>query len=149
MHIWIDGDACPKMIKNILFSAATRTKTQLIIVSNHFVNIPPSHFITRKIVASGFDVADNYIVENLQENDLVITADIPLADEVISKKGIALNPRGKLYSAENIKHILATRNMNESLRDCGMIRGGAGKISQKEIQSFSNHLDRILSRAKK
>lgn len=145
MQIWIDGDACPNAIKAILFKAANRSKTKLIIVANHFVNIPASPYIKRQIVASGFDVADNYIVDNTLQGDLVITADIPLADAVITKKGFALNPRGKLYSADNIKHILAMRNINETLRDSKMISGGAPSISQKEIQNFSNQLDRILA----
>jgi uncharacterized protein len=148
MQIWIDGDACPKVIKTILFAAATRTKTNVIIVANHFVHVPTSPFITRKMVASGFDIADDYIVDNLQENDLVITADIPLADAVIKKKGRALNPRGKLYTLDNIKSILVMRDLNETLRDSGMIRGGAGKISQKEIQNFANHLDRMIARCR-
>ena len=146
MHIWIDGDACPKVIKNILFSAAKRTKTHLVIVSNHFIEIPPSPFIQRQIVSAGFDIADNYIVENTQPNDLVITADIPLADAIIAKRGIALNPRGKLYTQENIKQILAARNFNETLRDTGVITGGPGKISPKEVQAFSNHIDRLLNK---
>ena len=98
------------------------------------------------MVGAGFDVADDQIVEELQENDLVITADIPLADAVITKQGIALNPRGTLYSPNNIKQILATRDLNQSLRDSGMLSGGAGKISQKEIQTFSNHLDKIITK---
>lgn len=144
MRIWIDGDACPKVIKEIIFRAAVRTETQVILVSNHFISIPPSPFIKRQQVGKGFDVADNHITDNLAENDLVITADIPLANDVITKKAIALNPRGELYSANNIKQILAMRNFNESLRDSGMISSGAKTLSQREIQAFSNHLDKIL-----
>ena len=148
MQIWIDGDACPKAIKTILFNAANRTKTNLIIVSNHFVNIPASPFIKRWMVGAGFDVADQKIIDHVEPNDLVITADIPLADAILSKNAIALNPRGKLYSASNIKHILAMRNINETLRDSGMISGGAAAMSSREVQEFSNHLDRILSSSK-
>ncbi len=144
MQIWIDGDACPRAIKDIIFRAATRTQTKVTLVANHFVSMPPSPFIKSIIVPSGFDVADNKIVECLAENDLVITADIPLADEVITKKAIALNPRGTLYSASNIKQKLAIRNFNVTLRDSGVLRGGASTLSKKEIQAFSNHLDKIL-----
>ena len=146
MQIWIDGDACPKLIKEILFRAAIRTKTNLIIVSNHVVSTPSSPFIKKCVVHGGFDVADNHIADNLLENDLVITADIPLADIVVTKKGIALNPRGELYSANNIKQILAMRNLNESLRSSGMISGGCGKIGPRDIQNFSNNLDRIITK---
>lgn len=147
--IWVDGDACPKAIKTILYNAANRTQTPLYVISNHYFEIPPSPFIKRHIVESGFDVADQHIIDQLQTNDLVITADIPLADAAISKKAAALNPRGKFYLAENIKQILATRNLNETLRDSGMIRGGPSQMSSKEIQAFSNHLDRYLSQHKK
>lgn len=146
MKIWIDGDACPKAIKEILFRAAIRTKTNLILVANHFVQLPPSPFISRQIVDKGFDVADNEIVAQLEENDLVITADIPLANDVLEKQGIALNPRGELYSVENIKHILAMRNFNESLRETGHLTGGPPKISNQDTQKFSNQLDRLLTK---
>ncbi len=146
MQIWIDGDACPKIIKDILFRAAMRTKTNLIIVSNHVVSTPSSPYIKKHVVHSGFDVADNHIADNLQENDLVITADIPLADIIITRKGIALNPRGELYSHNNIKQILAMRNLNESLRNNGMISGGAGKFGPKDVQNFSNNLDRLITK---
>jgi len=148
VQIWIDGDACPKQIKEILFRAAERTKTQLYFVSNHFVSIPPSAYIKRIMVGSGFDVADSHIVTNIKANDLAITADIPLANDIIEKKAYALNPRGELYSAENIKQILARRNFNESLRSSGMLLGGAGKISAKEIQAFSNNLDKLITKNK-
>jgi uncharacterized protein YaiI (UPF0178 family) len=149
MRILVDGDACPKAIKTILFKAANRTKIQLLFIANHFVNLPPSPFIKRCIVSSGFDVADKRIIEELERGDLVITGDIPLADAVVSKQGIALSPRGKLFSAENIKSILAMRNVNEVLRDSGLISGGGAKLSAKDIQDFSNHLDRILTRARR
>lgn len=147
VRIWIDGDACPKLIKVVLFRAAMRTRTEIIIVSNHIVSTPASPFIIKRVVGAGFDVADKYIVDNLQANDLVITADIVLADHVVAKKAMALNPRGELYTADNIKQILAMRNLNESLRDNGLLRGGAGKLSPKEVQNFSNNLDKIISKA--
>ena len=146
MQIWIDGDACPKVIKIILFRAAIRSQTNLIIVSNHFVSTPSSPFIKKMLVPAGFDAADNQIADNLQENDLVITADILLADIIIAKRGIALNPRGELYSPNNIKQILSMRNLNESLRNNGLISGGAGKLGPKEIQNFSNNLDKIITK---
>ena len=146
MKLWIDGDACPKQIKEVLFRAAIRTKTKLILVANHFVQLPPSPFITRQIVDKGFDVADNVIVEQVEQNDIVITADIPLANDVLEKKAHAINPRGELYSQENIKHILAMRNFNESLRETGNISGGPPKLSNQDTQKFSNQLDRLLAK---
>ncbi|CEK09242.1 YaiI/YqxD family protein [Legionella hackeliae] len=145
MNIWIDGDACPKAIKQIIFRAATKRSVPVFIVANHFVAIPPSPFIKRVMVEAGFDRADAYIVSQLQLHDLVITADILLAEHVIAKEAFALNPRGSLYSENNIKQIVSLRNLNESLRETGMIRGGLDKLSAKEIQSFSNHLDRMIS----
>ncbi|WP_133129565.1 YaiI/YqxD family protein [Legionella yabuuchiae] len=147
MRIWIDGDACPNKIKDIIFRAAIRTNTEVIIVANHFASIPFSPFIKRLHVESGFDVADNKIVENMHPNDLVVTADIPLANEVIAKKGMALNPRGELYTEANIKQKHAMRDFNESLRESGMISGGAPKLSATEIRRFANHLDMILTKS--
>jgi uncharacterized protein YaiI (UPF0178 family) len=144
MRIWIDGDACPNVIKEILFKAANRTKTHMILVANQIIRIPPSPFIKQVVVSAGFDVADNHIVQALEQGDLVITADIPLADQVIDKQGIALNPRGELYSPNNIKQRLAIRNLSENLRSNGMITGGPAKLGKKEIQAFANSLDRFL-----
>lgn len=146
MKIWIDGDACPKVIKELLFRAATRTKTSLTIVSNHNIAIPPSPYISRYQVGLGFDVADTYILENIQYGDLVITADIPLANAAITQGSFALNPRGEMYCAQNIKQHLAIRNLNESLRSCNLISGGAAKLSQKEIRDFANNLDKFISK---
>lgn len=146
MHIWIDGDACPKAIKEVLFRAAIKRKVTLHLVANHFVQLPPSPYIKRVIVSAGFDVADEYIVGHVQTHDLVITADIILADKIISKKALALNPKGTLYDKDNIKHVLAMRNLNESLRSSGMIHSQTSKLSSQEIQVFSNHLDRILTK---
>lgn len=145
MNIWIDGDACPKAIKQILFRAATKRQVMVIIVANHLAQIPPSPFIKRVQVESGFDKADKYIVAHVAVSDLVITADIILADEVITKKAVALSPRGMLYTPNNMKQILTMRNLNESLRESGLVRGGLETLSAKEIQSFSNHLDRIIT----
>ena len=145
MQIWIDADACPNTVKDILFRAAIRTKTKLQVVSNHYVNIPPSILITRQQVGTGFNVADQFIVDNLTEGDLVITADIPLADAVISKGGFALNPRGELYTANNIKQLLAVRNRNESMRSGSYLIGGPPKLNAKDIRGFANSLDRFLA----
>lgn len=145
MNIWIDGDACPKAIKHILFRAAVKRQVMVIIVANHLATVPPSSFIKRVQVESGFDKADKYIMLHVESGDLVITADIILADEVITKKALALNPRGTLYTPNNIKQILTLRHMNESLRESGLIRGGLEALNAKEIQQFSNHLDRIIT----
>lgn len=149
MRIWVDADACPKQIKDILFRAATRTETALILVSNHAIASPSSPFISKLQVIAGPDVADNAIVKNMQENDLVITADIPLADAVIDKGGIALNPRGELYTKANIKERLSIRNFNTGLRGSGVRTGGPATLGKKEIQRFSNALDTILNSNKK
>lgn len=145
MKIWIDGDACPKPIKHILFRAATKRKVPLLIVANHLATTPPSPYIKKVLVSSDFDKADDFIVSNAEKNDLVITGDIILADHVIEKGALALNPRGTLYSKQNIKQILTMRNLNESLRSSGLITGGPSALSPKDIQSFSNHLDRTIT----
>lgn len=145
MKIWIDGDACPKAIKQIIFRAAVKRQVMVIIVANHLATIPPSPFIRRVQVESGFDKADKYIVTHIAARDLVITADIILADEVITKAAYALNPRGMLYTPNNMKQMLAMRHLNESLRESGLIRGGLETQNAKEIQNFSNHLDKIIS----
>lgn len=145
VHIWVDADACPKIIKDILYRAANRTKTSVTLVANQFLIIPPSAFIKKIQVGQGFDIADNYIVQMMQCGDVVITADIPLADAVVSKGGIALNPRGDVYSERNIKQRLAIRDFSESLRSSGIITKGPEKLGKKEIQSFANSLDRILN----
>ena len=145
MQIWVDADACPNVIKEILFRAADRTKTQIILVANQLLRSPPSPFIKKMQVSAGFDVADNQIVQNMQPGDLVITADIPLADAVIDKGGIALNPRGELYSESNIKQRLSMRNFSEQLRSTGIMTGGPAALSKKEIQAFANCLDQFLS----
>jgi uncharacterized protein YaiI (UPF0178 family) len=145
MNIWVDADACPKKIKEILFRAAIRTKTKLILVSNHTLQAPPSPFIFKVQVMAGFDVADNKIMQHLDAGDLIITADIILADAVIQKNGMALNPSGEFYSKENIRERLSLRNFNTGLRNSGVQTGGPSTLSQKEIQRFANALDRILS----
>ena len=148
MRIWVDADACPKIIKDILYRAVIRTKIQMILVANQPLQAPVSTFIKKIQVASGFDVADKYIVDNMEKGDLVITADIPLADGAINKGGHALNPRGELYTKENIREKLSVRNLNAEFRSGGVITGGPPKLSNKENQTFANSLDSFLAKNK-
>lgn len=148
MKIWIDADACPVPAKDILFRASKRTNTALILVANNFLATPPSPLITVIRVDQGFDVADNYIVQHLEAHDLVITADIPLAADVVAKQGIALNPRGELYTENNIKQRLGLRDMREQLRGAGTNIGGPSAYGTKEKTAFANALDKILARKK-
>ena len=146
MKIWVDADACPGVIKDILFRAAERTGVELTLVANHSIPIPKSRHIKFLQVRSGFDVADNEIVKRLDAGDLVITADIPLAADVIDKGGYALNPRGELYTANNIRARLNMRDFMDTLRASGIDTGGPPALSQGDRQSFANHLDKILTR---
>lgn len=150
MKIWVDADACPVVIKQILFRAAERTETDVTLVANHTMTTPRSKFVSLLRVQSGFDVADNEIVKRLEVGDLVITADIPLADEVIEKGGHALNPRGQLYTKDNIKERLEIRDYMDSMRSTGLeVGGGPPPMNQKDRQDFANNLDKILSKQKK
>jgi len=144
MHIWVDADSCPNVIKEILFRAVDRTKIYMTLVANQPIKYGNSPFIKSIQVSAGFDIADNYIVKHLNSNDLVITADVPLASAVIDKGAIALNPRGELYSNNNIKQRLSMRNFSENLRSSGMITRGPDKLSKRDIQMFASHLDKIL-----
>ena len=144
MNIWVDADACPVAIKEILFRAAHRTATKTILVANQFLRTPPSKYVSFKQVDKGFDVADNAIVEWCQPNDLVITSDIPLADEIITKGGHALSPRGELFTKENIKGRLNIRDFMETMRSSGIQTGGPSALSASDKQAFANHLDRFL-----
>ena len=146
MKIWVDADACPIVIKEILFRAAQRTEVAVTLVANQAVRIPASRYIKMIQVASGFDVADNEIVKRLSPGDLVITSDIPLAAEVIEKGGSALNPRGELYSADNIKNRLTMRDFMDTLRSSGIDTGGPPTLSQSDRKSFANQLDKILNK---
>jgi len=146
MKIWVDADACPVVIKEILFRAAERTGVQLTLVANQPVNIPRSRYIKFIQVASGFDVADNEIVKKLEAGDLVITSDIPLAAEAIEKGGCALSSRGELYTTSNIRARLNMRDFMESLRSSGVDTGGPAVLNQNDRQSFANHLDAWLTK---
>jgi uncharacterized protein len=145
MKIWVDADACPGVIKDILFRAAERTKVQLTLIANQPVRIPRSRHIEMLQVKAGFDVADNEIVKRLSPGDLVITGDIPLAAEVIEKGGHALNPRGELYSADTIRARLNMRDFMDTMRASGINTGGPPALSQSDRQSFANHLDTLLA----
>lgn len=146
MQIWVDADACPSVIKEILFRAAERVKVTVTLVANKHLRLPASRFIESVRVAGGFDVADNYIVEHVRQKDLVITADIPLAAEVIEKGGHALNPRGTFYTRDNIKERLAMRDLMDELRGSGIQTGGPKALSHADRQAFANQLDRFLRR---
>ena len=148
MQIWVDADACPNVIKEILFRAADRTQTTVILVANQPLRTPASKFVTSIQVPGGFDVADNEIVKRLRQDDLVITADIPLAAEVVEKGGHAINPRGERYTKDNIKQRLSMRNFMEELRSSGVDTGGPPSLNQSDRQAFANQLDRFLTQSK-
>ena len=145
MKIWVDADACPVVIKEILFKAAERTGVHVTLVANHSIRIPSSSKINFMQVTSGFDVADNEIVKRLNSGDLVITSDIPLAAEVIEKEAIALSPRGELYTVENIRSRLNMRDFMDTLRSSGIDTGGPPALGQADRQLFANHLDKLLT----
>lgn len=146
MKIWVDADACPGVVKDILFRAASRTGTLLTLVANQPVHVPASPFVRTVRVGSGFDVADNEIIKRVEAGDLVVTADIPLAAEVIEKGAHALNPRGELYTTENIRARLNMRDFMDTMRASGVNTGGPAAISQRDRLAFANSLDRFLAR---
>jgi len=145
LKIWIDADACPNVIKNILFRAAERRQLPLVLVANRLIATPPSQFIKAVQVAGGFDATDSYIVQQCKANDLVITADIPLAAEAVAKQVYALNPRGESYTQENIKERLAMRDFMTGLSDNGQASGEPSAFGQPDKQAFANALDRIIA----
>jgi uncharacterized protein len=148
MQIWVDADACPNVIKDILYRAAERVRVPLILVANQAIRVPPSPYIRAIQVGAGFDVADNRIVQQVEKGDLVITADIPLAAAVIEKGGFALNPRGEFYTPENIRQRLTMRNFMEELRSTGVETGGPSAFNQRDRQAFANQLDGFLQRGR-
>jgi uncharacterized protein YaiI (UPF0178 family) len=148
MHIWVDADACPKVIKEILYRAAERLRIPLTLVANRPLRVPPSPYIKTLKVPAGFDVADKQIVDEIQANDLVITADIPLAAAVIEKGGHALDPRGELYTESNVRERLSVRDFMDELRGAGVVTGGPSEFSKGNRKEFANALDRILSQWK-
>ena len=146
MKIWVDADACPSVIKEIIFKAAPRTKVCAILVANHAMRIPPSEYIQFINVPSGFDVADDEIVKRIEKGDLLISSDIPLSDEAIEKGAVVLSPRGELLTKENIRARLNMRDFLDTLRSSGVDTGGQAAMSQADRQVFANELDKILTR---
>jgi len=146
MQIWVDADACPAVIKEVLFRAAERTGVMMTLVANKPIRIAPSKYIRFVQVGAGLDVADKRIVELMSGGDLVITADVPLAASVIEKGGTALNPRGELYTSENVRERLSVRNFLDELRGSGVNTGGPPALGQRERQAFANQLDRLLAK---
>ncbi len=144
MTVYVDADACPKTIKSILYKAAQRTQIPLVLVANQVLATPPSQVIRTVQVRSGFDQADQWIVDHVVAGDLVITADVPLADQVVHKQALALNPRGMLYDQNNIKAHLQRRDLAEQRRSCGIQTTGPKALGSKDIQNFANALDRYL-----
>ena len=145
MRIWVDGDACPNTVKEILYRAAERVKVPLVLVANALLRPPPSKYISTIRVAAGLNVADNEIARRCAKGDLVITADIPLAADVVAKGAFALNPRGELYTEETIRERLSMRNFMDNLRSNGIDTGGPPALNQKDRQAFANNLDRFLA----
>ena len=146
MQIWVDADACPGVIKDILYRAAERAQRNLILVANKALRTPRSQWIHTLQVPGGFDVADKHIASAVEPGDLVITADIPLAAAVVEKDAFALNPRGEFYSSENVRELLDLRNFMEALRNNGVETGGPSAFSQADRQAFANQLDRFLAK---
>jgi uncharacterized protein len=148
MQIWVDADACPGEIKEFLFRTAKKRQMKVTLVANQSMYIPPSEFVDAVLVPSGANVADRRIIELMSAGDLVITADIPLAADVVAKGGQALNPRGELYTDENIGSKLALRDLMDDLRGGGLITGGPANFNAKNRQAFANQLDKWLTKAK-
>ncbi len=146
MQIWVDADACPSVVKEILYRAAERAQLHLVLVANQLMRTPPSPWVRAVQVPRGPDVADKHIAEAVAAGDLVITADIPLAAIVVEKDAFALDPRGALYSRENVRELLDLRNFMETLRSTGVQTGGPPAFSQSDRQAFANQLDRFLAR---
>jgi len=146
MHIWVDADACPIVIKEILYRAAERLQVALTLVANKALRTPPSTHIDSVQVGAGFDVADDWIVQHTRPGDLVITADIPLAAQVLERGGHALNPRGELYTTDTIRERLSLRNFLDELRGSGVMTGGPPTLNQNDRQAFANQLDQFLTR---
>lgn len=145
MHIWVDADACPKVIKEILYRVADRMCVQVTLVANQFLQVPRSRYIRSIQVAAGFDIADNYIAQQIGAGDLVITADIPLAADVVARGCQALSPRGELYTVENISQRLSMRDFMDTLRGSGIDTGGPATLSQADRRAFASQLDRLLA----
>ena len=146
MKIWVDADACPKVIKEILYRAAERVRVPLILVANQPLAVPRSEFISSRSVAQGLDAADQAIVDWADPGDLAVTADIPLAARLVEKNVLAINPRGELYSRENVRQLLSMRDFMDELRGSGVQTGGPAAFHARDRQAFANQLDRLLAR---
>lgn len=146
MKVWIDADACPNIVKEVIFKACARLKVHTCLVANSYLNIPLSPLISSIKVDKGADVADQYIVDNLSSSDLVVTADIPLASLVIEKNATAINPRGEIYTEENIAERLSVRDFMQELRDSGVDTGGPAPLGAKDKERFTNAFDRIMTK---
>lgn len=150
MKIWVDADACPVSVKEMIFKAANRTEIHTTLLANHYMKVPPSPFISFIQVSTGFDVADDEIVKLCEAGDLVITSDIPLADEVISKGALALTSRGELYTKDNIKAKLNMRDFMDTMRSSGIEQsGGQAPFNNTDKQAFANQLDKLIAKAKR
>lgn len=143
--IWIDGDACPKAVKEIIFKASRRLNITVILVANSYQILPQSDLIKLIVVDSGFDAADQHIIDQVEIHDIVITADIPLAAKILKKKAIALNPRGEIYNEHTIGSILSVRDFMKELRDAGTITSGPAAFGAKDIERFANSLNKLIS----
>ncbi len=146
MQIWVDADACPNVIKEILFRAANRVEIPVTLVANQYIKVPPSPYIKSLQVPAGFDVADNHIAQETQAGDIVITADIPLAADIVAKGAYGINPRGTLYTEQNMQQTLTMRNFMEEMRSTGQASGGPPPLDAKDKQAFANTLDKLLAK---
>ena len=146
MILWVDADACPAQIKEILFRAAERVQVETVLVANHALRVPKSRFVKAVQVGAGFDVADARILSGLKPGDLVVTADVPLAAQVVGAKAFALNPRGTFYTPDNVRDHLARRDFMESLRSAGELTRGPPTLNKTDIQAFANELEKFLTR---
>lgn len=146
MKIWVDADACPRVIKEIVFRASERLELPVCLVANSALGKHHSRLVTSVVVSDGFDVADDYIVEHATPDDVVITADIPLAARIVEKGAVGLDPRGELYTEENVGERLSMRDMMQELRGAGMIQGGPAQFSNTDRQRFASALDSLLTR---
>ncbi len=146
LKIWIDADACPKVVKETVFNESTRNQLEVILVANSYISHPLSPLIKSIKVDMGADVADQYIVDNLDDTDIVITADIPLAAFAVEKGAVAINPRGEIYTEENVQERLSMRDFMANLRDNGVDTGGPPPFGPKDKQSFTNSLNRLITK---
>lgn len=149
LKIWIDADACPRVVKEVIFKTSFRLKVPVCLVANSYMSVPLEPLITSIQVEKGMDIADSYIFENVTENDLVITADIPLAALVVEKGATAIDPRGDLYTGENVRERLSMRDFMQGLRDSGVATGGPSPFGPKDKERFANSVNRILTRMMK